>query len=116
MIQRAEPEAAPVGSNRFRPGDLVRHRRYGYRGVVVGFDLRCMADEAWYQANQTQPRKDQPWYHVLVHGTGSATYAAEENLLPDDSIDPIEHPMLDVFFSAYRGGRYVRNEVPWAGW
>jgi heat shock protein HspQ len=113
MIQRPESEAAPLGSNRFRPGDLVRHRRYGYRGVVVGFDLRCMADEAWYQANQTQPRKDQPWYHVLVHGSTQATYAAETSLAPEPEPAPIEHPLVAVLFSGFEGGRYVRNDTRW---
>ena len=36
----------------FQPGDLVRHRRYGYRGVVVARTDSCQADDAWYFKNQ----------------------------------------------------------------
>jgi len=101
---------------RFTPGQLVRHRRYGYRGVVADLDSVCQADDTWYQKNKTQPNREQPWYHVLVHGTSSATYAAQENLLPDDSCDPVQHSMIDFFFSDFFAGRYVRNDTPWVGW
>jgi len=112
MIRRAEGGAAP----RFAPGDLVRHRRYGYRGVVVERDLSCAAPDAWYGSNQTQPERDQPWYHVLVHGTGQTTYAAQQNLEGDPSGGEIAHPLLPHYFSAFSDGRYVRNERPFGGW
>ncbi|MFQ5845905.1 MAG: heat shock protein HspQ, partial [Planctomycetota bacterium] len=64
---------------RFEPGELVRHRRYGYRGVVAGLDPECRAGDEWYQGNLTQPDRRQPWYHVLVHGAQHTTYVAEEN-------------------------------------
>ncbi len=97
---------------RFRAGQLVRHRRYGYRGVVVDFDERCSAPDGWYQSNQTQPVRDQPWYHVLVHGAHHTTYAAEENLVEDDSATPIVHPLLEQFFVGFENGAYVRNDQP----
>ena len=76
-----KPELSGYKPPKFAPGDLVRHVRYHYRAVVVAHDPRCMAGEAWYQSNQTQPEKDQPWYHVLVHGSESITYPAESSLL-----------------------------------
>ena len=107
MIRRSER------STEFAPGDLVRHRRYGYRGVVVDLDPICTAPDEWYFSNQTQPRKDQPWYHVLVDGSDRTTYAAEENLAPDPSGAPVAHPLVDVFFEPFAGGRYERNDRPW---
>ncbi|MDP7177515.1 MAG: heat shock protein HspQ [Verrucomicrobiota bacterium] len=98
---------------RFAPGDLVWHVRYHYRGVVVAHDPRCMAGEAWYQSNQTQPDKNQPWHHVLVHDSASVTYPAESSLESDDSGEPISHPLLDQFFSEFADGRYQRNDVYW---
>jgi heat shock protein HspQ len=98
---------------RFGPGVLVRHRRYGYRGVVVSVDTSCEADEAWYQKNMTQPDRSQPWCHVLVHNSGRTTYAAQENLESDESGQPIEHPLVDTFFSDFWDGRYQRNDRPW---
>ncbi len=102
------------GRGAYAPGDLVRHRRYGYRGVVVAVDSSCQASETWYQSNQTQPDKMQPWYHVLVHGAAHTTYAAEENLDADPEGGPVAHPLVEQFFSGFRGNRYVRNETPWA--
>ncbi len=98
---------------KFQPGQLVKHRRYHYRGVVVECDLSCKADEDWYQANQTKPDRNQPWYHVLVHNTTVNTYAAETSLMPDSSEEPVNHPLLDLFFSAFQNGKYIRNEHPW---
>lgn len=97
----------------FEPGQLVRHRRYGYRGVVVDRDEFCQADDQWYSKNQTQPDRDQPWYNVLVDGTSSCTYAASENLDSDASGLPISHPLLSHFFSEFKDGSYTRNAVPW---
>ncbi|REJ95828.1 MAG: heat shock protein HspQ [Planctomycetota bacterium] len=100
----------------FQAGQLVRHRRYGYRGVVVALDVRCRADEAWYRQNRTQPDRNQPWYHVLVDGTSQVTYAAESSLKADEEKAEVSHPLLDVYFEPFDGNRYVRNEKPWSGW
>jgi len=98
---------------KFVPGELVCHVRYHYRGVVVATDFMCMAGENWYQSNKTQPDKNQPWYHVLVHESGSITYPAESSLELDESGEEITHPLLDQFFNDFEEGRYVRNDIPW---
>ena len=100
---------------RYRVGQRVRHRRYGYRGVIVELDLSCQADEAWYQNNRTQPDRDQPWYHVLVHGGAHATYAAESSLEPDPGEEVVRHPLLERFFERFENGAYIRNKEPWVG-
>ena len=109
MIMMAEPTPA------FREGDVVRHRRYGYRAVVVSVDLTCKADDSWYQANLTQPNRKQPWYHVLVDGDGSVRYAAQTSLQADGTGLPIAHPLLPAFFSEFEDGAYQRNDNPWPG-
>lgn len=91
---------------KFQVGDVIHHRRYGYRGAVFGRDPSCAADEAWYQKNQTQPARDQPWYHVLVHGHTHTTYVAESSLEPDPTREPIVHPLLEKFFSTFLRGKY----------
>ena len=97
----------------FAPGQLVRHRRYDYRGVIVALDLTCQADDDWYLANSTQPERAQPWYHVLVHGTQQVTYAAQTSLREDDSGEQIFHPLVPHLFSSFDNGQYVRNDEPW---
>lgn len=101
------------GPTLFQPGQLVYHIRYRYRGVVVEFDESCRADENWYQGNQTQPDRSQPWYHVLVDQSATCTYVAAENLIVDDSGRPVSHPLLPRFFSDFVDGQYVRNDEPW---
>jgi heat shock protein HspQ len=93
---------------KFSVGDLVHHRLFGYRGVIVDVDARFEGGEAWYeQVARSRPPKDRPWYHVLPHSTFHTTYVAERNLEPDDRLEPIEHPLLSRFFDDFRDGRYV---------
>jgi len=96
-------------------GDIITHKRYGYRGVIVHTDLSFQGDEIWYLSNQTQPSKEQPWYFVLVAGNQQVTYVAKENLNHDLSGNTIVHPMINLFFSGYDAKlqRYIRNDVPW---
>ena len=108
---------APVRpTSHFQIGQLVKHRRYGYRGVILSVDPFCMAPDEWYRSNKTQPNRDQPWYHVLVDGSNSLTYAAETSLEQDDCAQPIEHPLTDHFFSEFDGQRYIRNNREFEGW
>ena len=97
----------------FGIGQLVRHRRYGYRGVIVEFDAVFSGSEAWYLKNKTQPPKNQPWYHVLVDESIVATYAAQTSLTADDSGLAVRNSLVEVFFKSFKDGRYVRNDVPW---
>ena len=100
----------------FEVGQLVRHRRYGYRGVVVAVDLLCKAADAWYQTNRTQTERNQPWYHVLVDSSHATTYAAQTSLRADDSGKPIVHPLIDHYFENFEGVAYQRNDEPFPGW
>ena len=109
MIPAMNVERQPL----FAPGQLVQHVRYGYRGVVVDFDMTCQADEMWYYRNQTQPGRNQPWYHVLVDGSMTTTYAAQTSLRRDASGKQIVHPWVSLYFSAFEQGGYVRNARPW---
>ena len=89
-------------------GTIVRHKLYHYRGVIVASDANCAAGDQWYYANKTQPKKDQPWYHVLVHDSGGiSTYVAQSNLEFDTTQEPINHPRLENYFSEFKEGEYV---------
>ncbi|MCB1308094.1 MAG: heat shock protein HspQ [Leptospiraceae bacterium] len=97
--------------NQFHIGDIVHHRRYNYRGVVFAYDSSFRGSDEWYQSNRTQPDRQQPWYHVLVNDAGHTTYVAEENLLPAESPDPINHPLVERLFGAYHEGRYYVHSL-----
>lgn len=97
-----------INRARFAVGDIIQHRLFDYRGVVVDIDPRCQASDEWYAAMaRSKPPKDKPWYHVLVHNATHLTYVAEQNLAADDSGDPVEHPHLLRFFSHLEDGRYI---------
>ena len=102
-----------TGQILFRVGQLVQHKRYGYRGVVVSVDEVCQADEDWHKGNQTQPDRDQPWYHVLADGSVQVFYPAQSSLEADSSEDAIHNPFVDRFFDTFADGVYVRNDRPW---
>lgn len=96
---------------KFSVGELVHHQRFDYRGVIVDVDRSFQGTEEWYEVvAKSRPPKNRPWYHVLVDGEGHSTYVAERNLEPDESAEPISHPLLEHFFSRFENGKYFRKE------
>ncbi len=92
----------------YRPGQLVHHKLFDYRGAIVDVDPVFQGSEQWYaEMAQSRPPKDQPWYHVLVHDATHSTYVAERNLEADHSMEPIRHPMLGDHFERFEVGAYV---------
>ena len=103
----------PIQTAKFSVGDLVAHRLFGYRGVIVDVDPRFSGTDEWYETvARSRPPKDKPWYHVLVHEAEHATYVAERNLERDVSASPIRHPMVTHFFVRFENGRYIRDLRP----
>jgi len=99
-----------VAEARFAVGDLVHHRLFDYRGVIVDVDANFQLTDEWYEnVARSRPPKDKPWYHVLVHEAEHATYVAERNLESDQNTSPILHPMVEHFFSRFENGRYIRE-------
>jgi heat shock protein HspQ len=92
-------------------GDLVHHKLFDYRGVIVDIDPYFQLTEEWYDAvAKSRPPKNEPWYHVLVHEAVNSTYVAEQNLEPDPSGKKINHPMTGKLFTEFRNGRYISDE------
>ena len=92
-------------------GDLIQHKLFGYRGVIVDIDPSFQLTDEWYDTvARSRPPKNEPWYHVLVHQSANSTYVAEQNLKPDLSAEKIEHPMVELFFTELKDGRYISNE------
>ena len=96
-----------VSSSRFAPGQIVRHKIYGYRGLIYDVDGQFAESDEWREKIEAfQPVDDMPWYHVLVDGENHSTYVAEENLElatgADSSID-FDHPHLRDFFQHTKG-------------
>lgn len=99
-----------ITESKFDVGELVHHRLFDYRGVIVDVDADFQGTEEWYRTVATsRPPKNQPWYHVLVHNSSHTTYVAERNLETDEKKGSINHPLLMHFFTGFIDGRYVRD-------
>ena len=107
-----------IKSTQFSIGQVVRHRVYPFRGVIVDVDAEFSNSEEWWQAipEDDRPRKDQPYYHLLAENESTAyeAYVSEQNLLIDDSGEPVHHPRVVEVFGEFHGNCYdlpqrVRN-------
>ncbi|HEY6661951.1 MAG TPA: heat shock protein HspQ [Sphingomicrobium sp.] len=99
---------------RFAIGEVVRHRLFDFRGVIFDVDPEFANSDEWYEAipETLRPRKDQPFYHLLAENSETAyvAYVSQQNLLRDDSEEPIDHPALAAMFERIEGGRYQLRE------
>ncbi len=92
----------------FQLGQVILHRLFGYRGVIVDVDPAYLGTDEWYEEMaQSSPPKDKPWYRVLVHDAEHTTYVSERNLAPDDGEQPVEHPDIATHFARYENGAYI---------
>ena len=91
-------------------GQVVRHRKYSFRGVIFDIDPIFANTEDWWLSipEEARPRKDQPFYHLLAENseTEYIAYVSEQNLLPDTSADPVRHPQVDEIFDRGDDGSY----------
>lgn len=95
---------------RFRIGQLVKHRIFPFRGVIFDVDPEFNNTEEWWLSipEGVRPRKDQPFYHLLAENDEGCytAYVSEQNLLPDESGEPIGHPQATQIFDAFKNGEY----------
>src|SRR6187455_825614 len=108
--QAGAATAPPVAHARFSIGDVVRHRLFDFRGVIFDIDPVFANSEEWYQAipEDIRPSKDQPFYHLLAENSESSyiAYVSQQNLVPDDSEEPVDHPAIATMFDSFDGERY----------
>jgi len=107
--------AALAGQPLFPTGAVVHSRRWGFRAVVVDFDMSCKAPESWRRKRGGGARLDQPWYHLFVDQSDQVAYAPEENLEAETPPGSVEHPLMRHFFERYENGKYWRNTKHWPG-
>lgn len=95
---------------KYQLGQIVRHRKHPFRGVVFDVDAIFSNSEEWYQSipEDSRPRKDQPFYHLLAENDHSyyVAYVSEQNLIADYSGKPVDHPDVADFFDAFEDGQY----------
>jgi heat shock protein HspQ len=96
---------------KFPIGQVVKHRIFPFRGVIFDVDPEFSNSEEWYEAipKEIRPRKDQPFYHLLAENEEAyyVAYVSEQNLVTDDSGEPVEHPQVGELFGELKEGRYL---------
>ncbi|MBX7199784.1 MAG: heat shock protein HspQ [Rhodospirillaceae bacterium] len=96
---------------KFTIGQVVKHRMFSFRGVIFDVDPEFANTEEWWLAipENMRPRKDQPFYHLLAENaqTHYVAYVSQQNLLADESGEPVQHPEVADYFGEFKGGQYV---------
>ena len=117
----AEAAADVVGSvvmeaklAKFHIGQVVKHRLFPFRGVIFDVDPTFANTEDWWQSipENVRPRKDQPFYHLLAENEQSTytAYVSEQNLLVDETGNPVRHPEVNTIFRGRKDGVYLLHK------
>ena len=99
---------------KFQIGQVVRHRLFPFRGVIFDVDPTFNNTEEWWLSipEEVRPRKDQPYYHLFAENAEMTyeAYVSEQNLLSDDSGEPVGHPQVPEVFGELHGDLYLPKE------
>ncbi|XP_053879859.1 uncharacterized protein LOC128834790 isoform X2 [Malaclemys terrapin pileata] len=111
-IHSPKPESV-----QFNVGQVIIHRRFGYSGVIVGWDVKARAPEEWLQHKyppEKQGLRDTPHYRILINQANSfsksTAYIPEEDITIIMGLE-IHNPDLTTYFSRYDGSKYIMQ--PW---
>lgn len=99
-----------ASSAKFAIGQVVRHRLYEFRGLIFDVDPEFDNTEEWWLSipEEVRPHKDQPFYHLFAENaeTEYIAYVSEQNLLLDNSGEPLRNPMIKEMFVRDKNGVY----------
>jgi heat shock protein HspQ len=97
---------------KFSIGSIVKHKHFDFRGVIYDVDFEFNNSEEWYQSipKEVRPKKNQPFYHLLAESNDVTyeAYVSEQNLLVDNSKQPIRHPLINEIFVGKKGAGYLK--------
>ena len=118
-IGRSSPamaRAIEIPQARFGIGEVVRHKIFDFRGVIFDVDPVFANSEEWYEAIPAplRPSREQPFYHLLAENAESTyvAYVSQQNLVADDSEEPVDHPEIGTMFERVEGGGYrLRDQL-----
>jgi heat shock protein HspQ len=102
-----------ASSAKFNLGQVVKHRLFPFRGVIFDVDPQFNNTEEWWMSipEEMRPSKDQPFYHLLAENANThyVAYVSQQNLLVDDSGEPVGHPEVRQHFGDFKGDHYEIN-------
>jgi len=92
----------------FYIGQIIQHKLFDYRGIIVDVDFKFSGTEDWYNnVAHSRPDKDQPWYKVLVDNATHEAYVAEQNLNSSEIKNAIHNPLLGLYFYMSANNVYI---------
>ena len=96
---------------KFKIGQVVRHRLFSFRGVIFDVDPEFANTEEWWLSipEDVRPSKEQPFYHLLAENaqTHYVAYVSQQNLLGDETGEPVQHPEVPAYFSEFKDNHHV---------
>ena len=112
IMSKIESRSAPLCvTTKYQIGQVVRHRVYPFRGVIFDVDPQFANTEEWWNAipEEVRPRRDQPFYHLYAENETSyyVAYVSEQNLVLDETGEPVDHPDVGEMFGDLRDGHYA---------
>lgn len=100
----------------FTIGQVVRHKVFPFRGVIFDVDAEFSNSEEWWESipAEIRPAKEQPFYHLFAENEDSSyeAYVSQQNLIADDSDEPVNHPDVDELFGSLKEGLYQLKAIP----
>ncbi len=97
-------------SAKYHLGQIVRHKKHPFRGVVFDFVPDFSNTDEWYEKNpeDSRPPNEQPYNHLLAENDHSfyVAYVSEQNLVEDYSGEPVSHPDVQDLFGPLQDGHY----------
>jgi len=114
--QSTEPRDVRPPHIQFRVGQVIKHKKWGYRGVIIGWDEKARAPQEWLaQMHQDNDRwQHQPNYAILVDTRDRA--APQITYVPQENIEVVKHtkilhPNVEDYFENFDGSQYLPR--PW---
>lgn len=112
MPQDTKVTRSPI----FNIGQVVRHKFFPFRGVIFDVDPEFSNSEEWWESipAEIRPAKEQPFYHLFAENEDSSyeAYVSQQNLIADDSDEPINHPDVPELFGDLKQGLYQIKAIP----
>ena len=100
---------------KFSIGQVVRHRKFPFRGVIYDIDPIFANTDEWWESipAESRPSKEQPFYHLLAENENSyyVAYVSEQNLMQDETGEPVEHPDVTTMFGHLDNGKYTHETL-----
>jgi len=114
--QSPEPRETRPPHVKYRVGQVVKHARWGYRGVIIGWDETARAPANWIKEmhKENSEWSKQPNYAVFVdtrdRTAPQITYVPQENIVVIKHTKVL-HPSVEDYFEHFDGSQYLPR--PW---